>query len=390
MIALGWVSAVVAYLDVAATTRVEPRVADVVLHWMTEDFGNAGSRTHEYGARAKKAVQEARAFLAGTVDVRTEEVIFTSGATESNNIALLGMAPYGEKHSRKHIITSAIEHKAVIEPLLHLHEKRGFEVDFLEPGPSGRISAEAVMEKLRPDTLLVSLMHVNNETGVIQPVAELAEKLQKTPTYLHVDAAQGYAKVPEDLKAPIDLTSISGHKIGAPKGIGALVTRRRGWDKVPLEPIMFGGGQERKLRPGTLPVPLIMGLYEAAKVFRENRSRWERDAKEMRERLLAALGKTRFQINGDADHAVPHILNVTFDGLNAEALIVRIKDQVAVATGSACTSASYTPSHVLTAMGLPGEVATNGIRLSWFPGQISDFDPNGLAETIAYMQPEAP
>lgn len=390
MIALGWVSAVVAYLDVAATTRVEPRVADVVLHWMTEDFGNAGSRTHEYGARAKKAVQEARAFLAGTVGVRTEEVIFTSGATESNNIALLGMAPYGEKHGRKHIITSAIEHKAVIEPLLHLQEKRGFEVDFLEPGLSGRISTEAVLEKLRPDTLLVSLMHVNNETGVIQPVAELAEKLQRTPTYLHVDAAQGYAKVPEDLKAPIDLTSISGHKIGAPKGIGALVTRRRGWDKVPLEPIMFGGGQERKLRPGTLPVPLIMGLYEAAKVFQENRSRWERDAKEMRERLLAALGKTRFQINGDADHAVPHILNVTFDGLNAEALIVRIKDQVAVATGSACTSASYTPSHVLTAMGLPEEVATNGLRFSWFPGQVSGFDPDGLAETIAYMQPDAP
>lgn len=390
MIALGWVSAVVAYLDVAATTRVEPRVADVVLHWMTEDFGNAGSRTHEYGARAKKAVQEARAFLAGTVGVRTEEVIFTSGATESNNIALLGMAPYGEKHGRKHIITSAIEHKAVIEPLLHLQEKQGFEVDFLEPGLSGRISTEAVLEKLRPDTLLVSLMHVNNETGVIQPVAELAEKLQRTPTYLHVDAAQGYAKVPEDLKAPIDLTSISGHKIGAPKGIGALVTRRRGWDKVPLEPIMFGGGQERKLRPGTLPVPLIMGLYEAAKVFQENRSRWERDAKEMRERLLAALGKTRFQINGDADHAVPHILNVTFDGLNAEALIVRIKDQVAVATGSACTSASYTPSHVLTAMGLPEEVATNGLRFSWFPGQVSGFDPDGLAETIAYMQPDAP
>ncbi|MGW3678647.1 cysteine desulfurase DndA [Streptomyces sp. H-KF8] len=383
-------SAVVAYLDVAATTRVEPRVADVVLHWMTEDFGNAGSRTHEYGARAKKAVQEARAFLAGTVGVRTEEVIFTSGATESNNIALLGMAPYGEKHGRKHIITSAIEHKAVIEPLLHLQEKQGFEVDFLEPGLSGRISTEAVLEKLRPDTLLVSLMHVNNETGVIQPVAELAEKLQRTPTYLHVDAAQGYAKVPEDLKAPIDLTSISGHKIGAPKGIGALVTRRRGWDKVPLEPIMFGGGQERKLRPGTLPVPLIMGLYEAAKVFQENRSRWERDAKEMRERLLAALGKTRFQINGDADHAVPHILNVTFDGLNAEALIVRIKDQVAVATGSACTSASYTPSHVLTAMGLPEEVATNGLRFSWFPGQVSGFDPDGLAETIAYMQPDAP
>ncbi|MFB7247767.1 cysteine desulfurase DndA [Streptomyces populi] len=379
---------VVAYLDVAATTRVDPRVADVVLHWMTEDFGNAGSRTHEYGTRAKAAVQEARTFLAETVGAQPEEVIFTSGATESNNIALLGMAPYGEKHQRRHIITSAIEHKAVIEPLMHL-QSRGFEVDFLEPGPSGRVTTEAVLEKLRPDTLLVSLMHVNNETGVVQPVAELAEKLRETSTYFHVDAAQGYSKIPEDLMAPIDLISISGHKIGAPKGVGALITRRRGWNKAPLEPIMFGGGQERKLRPGTLPVPLIMGLYEAAKLFQEGQARWERDAVAMRERLLAALGKTRFRINGDAEHSVPHILNVTFDGLNAEALIVRLKGQVAVATGSACTSASYTPSHVLTAMGLPPEVATNGLRFSWFPSQVADFSPEELAETIARAQPAA-
>ncbi|MGW2407206.1 cysteine desulfurase DndA [Streptomyces sp. NPDC001739] len=380
---------VVAYLDVAATTRVDPQVAEVVLHWMTEDFGNAGSRTHEFGARAKKAVHEARSFLASTVGARTEEVIFTSGATESNNIALLGLAPHGEQTGRKHIITSAIEHKAVIEPLLHLQDARGFEVDFVEPGPSGRITTEAVLERLRPDTLLVSLMHVNNETGVIQPVAELAEELRGTPTYFHVDAAQGYGKLPPDLTAPIDLISISGHKIGAPKGVGALVTRRRGWDRAPLSPIMFGGGQERKLRPGTLPVALIMGLYEAARRFEEKREHWERDARAMRERMLTALGITRFHVNGDADHSVPHILNVSFDGLNAEALIVRLKEQVAIATGSACTSASYTPSHVLTAMGLPTEVATNGLRFSWFPDQVSDFAPQQLAETVARMQPAA-
>ncbi|MEU3783426.1 cysteine desulfurase DndA [Streptomyces sp900129855] len=381
-------SAVVTYLDVAATTRVEPRVADVVLHWMTEEFGNAGSRTHEYGTRAKKGVHDARSFLAASVDAKTEELIFTSGATESNNIALLGIAAHGEKTGRRHIITSAIEHKAVIEPLLHLQEK-GFEVDFLEPGPSGRISKEVVLDKVREDTLLVSLMHVNNETGVIQPVADLARELRETATFMHVDAAQGYGKVPEDLKAPIDLISISGHKIGAPKGVGALVTRRRGWNKVPLEPIMFGGGQERKLRPGTLPVPLVMGFYEAAKVFQESRSRWEREARDMRERLLVALEKTRFHVNGDAEHSVPHILNVTFDGLNAEALIVRLKEQVAIATGSACTSASYTPSHVLMAMGLPEDIASNGLRFSWFPGQVADFQPEKLVETIVRMQPEA-
>lgn len=380
----------VAYLDVAATMRVDPRVAEVVLHWMTEDFGNAGSRTHEYGARAKKAVQQARSFLAGTVQAKTEEVIFTSGATESNNIALLGLAPYGERTGRKHIITSAIEHKAVIEPLTHLRDTRGFEVDFLQPGPSGRISADAVLDRLRPDTLAVSLMHVNNETGVIQPVAELAEHLRTTATYLHVDAAQGYGKIPGDLTAPIDLISISGHKIGAPKGIGALVTRRRGWDKVPLEPIMFGGGQERKLRPGTLAVPLIMGLHEAARMFSENHGRWEREARVVRERILNALGTTRFQINGDPAHSVPHILNISFDQLNAEALIVRLKDHVAIATGSACTSASYTPSHVLQAMGLKDEVAANGLRLSWFPAQAAQFDPMDIAQTIASMQPHTP
>lgn len=378
----------VAYLDVAATTRVDPRVAEVVLHWMTEDFGNAGSRTHEYGARAKKAVQQARSFLAGTVGAKTEEVVFTSGATESNNIALLGLAPFAERTGRKHIITSAIEHKAVLEPLLHLSENRGFTVDFLEPGPSGRITAEQVMERVRPDTLVVSLMHVNNETGVIQPVAELAERLRATPTYLHVDAAQGYGKVAGDLSSPIDLMSISGHKIGAPKGVGALIARRRGWDKAPLEPIMFGGGQERKLRPGTLPVPLIMGLYEAARIFHEGRDQWEREARAMREQILQALGKTRFRVNGDQAHSVPHILNVSFDQLNAEALIVRLKDQVAIATGSACTSASYTPSHVLQAMGLPHDVAANGLRFSWFPPQTRDFDPLPIAETIAHMQPQ--
>ncbi|MFD7641816.1 cysteine desulfurase DndA [Kitasatospora sp. NPDC059795] len=381
-------STVVAYLDVAATTRVDPRVAEVVLHWMTEDFGNAGSRTHEYGARAKRAVQQARAFIARTLGAKTEEVIFTSGATESNNIALLGLAPHGEQTGRKHMITSAIEHKAVLEPLLHLRDTRGFEVEFIHPGPSGRVETEAVLERLRPDTLAVSLMHVNNETGVIQPVAELARKLRETPTFLHVDAAQGYGKVPEDLTAPIDLISISGHKIGAPKGIGALVTRRRGWNKVPLEPIMFGGGQERKLRPGTLAVPLIMGLYEAAKIFKESHPAWERDARAMRKQILDALGSTRFQINGDPAHSVPHILNVSFDQLNAEALIVRLKDDVAIATGSACTSASYTPSHVLQAMGLDDDVAANGLRLSWFPPQSADFDASGVAATIASMQPD--
>ncbi|MFB9431785.1 cysteine desulfurase DndA [Streptoalloteichus tenebrarius] len=376
------------YLDAAATTRVDQRVADVVLHWMTAEFGNAGSR-HEYGSRAKRAVERAREYLASTVDAEPDELIFTSGATESNNIALLGLAPYGERSGRRHIITSAIEHKAVLEPLQHL-AGRGYEVEFLSPGPSGRLTVEAVMERLRPDTLLVSLMHVNNETGVIQPVAELARELQSTGTYLHVDAAQGYGKVPEDLTAPIDLISISGHKIGAPKGVGALVTRRREAmddERPPLEPIMFGGGQERKLRPGTLPVPLIMGLAEAARIFDAERVQWEKAARDLRSRLLAGLASTRFRINGDQEHVVPHIINLSFEDIDAEALLVALKDVVAVATGSACTSASYTPSHVLRAMGLPEEAASNGLRFSWFPSQATDLDVEELARSIAKLRP---
>jgi len=375
----------VTYLDAAATTRVDPRVAEVVLHWMTEDFGNAGSRTHEYGTRAKRAVQRAREQIATQLAAPADELIFTSGATESNNIALLGLAPHGVESGRRHIITSAIEHKAVLEPLEHL-QSQGFEVDFLKPDARGRMSVESVLERLRPDTLLVSLMHVNNETGVVQPVAELARLLHETPTYLHVDAAQGFAKLPDDLTAPIDMISISGHKIGAPMGIGALLMRRRGWHRIPLQPLMFGGGQERKLRPGTLPVPLVVGLATAEEIFRKERQQWRVDAETVRKRLLDTLASTRYHLNGDPEHTVPHILNLSFDGVDAEALIVHLKNVAAVATGSACTSASYTPSHVLTAMGLPDEVASNGLRLSWFPEQAMDVDAARIAAAVAQFQ----
>ncbi|MFG3443053.1 cysteine desulfurase DndA [Nonomuraea sp. NPDC047897] len=376
---------VVAYLDAAATTRVLPQVAEVVLHWMSEDFGNAGSRTHEYGTRAKKAVARAREGVATHLGVRPDELIFTSGATESNNIALLGLAPYGAEHGRRHIVSTAIEHKAVLEPLEHL-EAQGFEVDLIEPGPSGRVSVEAVLERVRPDTLLVSVMQVNNETGVIQPVAELAEHLRATETYFHVDAAQGFGKLPESLRAPIDLISFSGHKIGAPKGIGGLVMRRRGRVAAPLKPLMFGGGQERGLRPGTLPVPLIAGLSTALETFEKERTKWLAAAEEFRSRLLAGLRRTRFHLHGDQEHVMPHILNLSFEGVDAEALILQLKSYAAVATGSACTSASYTPSHVLAAMQLPQEQVSNGLRLSWFPDQANELDVDEFVDVIADYQ----
>ena len=353
------------YLDMAATTPVLPNVADVVMTYMMEEYGNPGSRSHEYGNRAKKAVHLARERVGASVGAEPAEVVFTSGATESNNLALLGLAPHGELTGRRHIISCVTEHKAVLEPLQHL-SARGFEVELLEPGVSGRLDAGQVLDRVRDDTLLVSLMHVNNETGVIQPVDELAQALVDTPTLLHVDAAQGFGKLPATLTAPIDLMSISGHKIGAPKGIGALIARRRNLRKAPLTPLMYGGGQERKLRPGTLPVALIMGLAEATAYFDKHHDTWAAESAATRRELLAALRPLGAALNGNPDHCAPHILNLSFPGADAEALLLALKELVAISTGSACTSASYTPSHVLAGMGLaPGRIE-GAIRLSWW------------------------
>lgn len=353
------------YLDTAATTRVDPRVAEVVMKHFLEEFGNAGSRTHEWGSSAKRALQGARETLARLLEASPDEVIFTSGATESDNLALLGLIPYATRTGRKHVLTSGTEHKAVLEPLEHMAEL-GFEVEVMMPGPTGRFSPEQVLERVRPDTLLVSLMLVNNETGVIQPIEAIADQLRLTSTFLHVDAAQGFAKPTGQSLAKVDLISVSGHKLGAPKGIGALVARRRGWQRVPLEPLMFGGGQERKLRPGTVPVPLAVGLATAAELLVRESAQWEVGARRFRVQLLDVLGAIPHQVNGDPEHSVAHIMNVSFPGVDSEALIVALQGVAGVATGSACTSASYTPSHVLLAMGLPEERVMQSLRFSWW------------------------
>jgi cysteine desulfurase len=366
------------YLDMAATTPVSSRVADVVLHHMCDEFGNAGSRTHEWGTRAKKTVAAARERVAAAVAAPPESVVFTSGATEADNLALLGLAAHGRRTGRMHILTSATEHKAVLEPLEHLAGE-GFEVELLRPGQSGRYPADAFLDRVRDDTLLVSLMHVNNETGVVQPVEELAQRLVETETLLHVDAAQSFGKLPEALLAPIDLLSVSGHKIGAPKGIGALVVRRRGWTKPPLEPLMFGGGQERGLRPGTLPVALVAGFAKALEEFSDNRSIWVHDTLRFRGELIQVVDELGGVVNGDPDHSAPHILNVSFPGVDSEALLVAVGDAAAIATGSACTSASYTPSHVLEAMGLEQARVAGAVRLSWWGYATDDLSPIKLA-----------
>jgi cysteine desulfurase len=373
------------YLDCNATSPIEPKVGEEVIHYLQLEFGNAGSRTHEYGSRAKQAVQHARGQVAEVVNASREEVVFTSGATESNNLAILGLAEYGEESGRKHIISSTIEHKAVLEPLEAL-AKKGFDVTFLPPTSGGWIDPAGVSDALRDDTLLVSVIHVNNETGVMQPIAELAHILTGHPAYFHVDGAQGFGKDIKTLQNPrIDFISISGHKIYGPKGVGALITRRRGYDRPPLSPLLFGGGQERGLRPGTLPVPLIVGLGLAAELALKNHVKREKACRAFRDRVLSALAPLSPLINGEQSRTLPHVLNISFPGLDSEAAMVALKDLVAISNGSACTSHSYQPSHVLKAMGLSNKQIEGAIRISWCH-MTEEPDWNGVVKILKSLE----
>jgi cysteine desulfurase len=336
-----------------------------MIEFLTREFGNAASRTHDFGTRAKKAVESAREAVAAVVAAKQDEVVFTSGATESNNLAILGLASHGDRVGRRHIITTALEHKAVLEPAQHLATK-GFDITVVAPDKDGWVSAEAIQAALRPDTLLVSVMHANNETGILQPVEEISEILLGHEAFFHVDAAQTFGKEFKPLQlGRVDLISVSGHKIYGPKGIGALVVRRRGFHRLPLEPLMHGGGHERGLRPGTLPVSLIAGLGTAAKLASSDHRARRLACLDIRSRALAALSHLEPLFNGDQARSMPHVLNLSIPGLDSEAVIVALKDIVAFSNGSACTSHSYQPSHVLKAMGLSAERTQQAIRLSW-------------------------
>jgi cysteine desulfurase len=353
------------YLDCNATTPLEPEVRDVLFRFLTEEYGNEGSRTHEYGARAKQAVQQAREQVAAVVGAKREEVVFTSGATESNNLAILGLAHYGKDAGRTHLITSSIEHKAVLEPFEAL-EEQGFTVTRLHSDRSGRIDPAELADALRPETLLVSLMQANNETGIRQPLAEICEVMKDHSAFFHTDAAQGYGKDIVMLRNPrIDLISVSGHKLYAPKGIGALILRRRGYERPPVRSLFFGGGQERGIRPGTLPVALIAALGKAAEVAVRDQAKRAKQCEAIREKALTAFQTLAPSITGDQEWAMNHVLNLSFGDLDSEALMVGLKDLIAISNGSACTSSSYTPSHVLKAMGMSDDEANRCIRMSW-------------------------
>ncbi|MGO4999003.1 IscS subfamily cysteine desulfurase [Oceanisphaera sp. W20_SRM_FM3] len=351
------------YLDYAATCPVDPRVAEQMMQCLTPDgiFGNPASRSHRFGWQAEERVDIARNQIADLINADPREIVFTSGATESDNLAIKGIANfYGKKG--KHIITSKTEHKAVLDPCRQL-EREGYEVTYLEPQSSGLFTLAQIENAMRDDTILVSIMHVNNETGVIQDVKAIGALCRSRKIMFHVDAAQSVAKIDVDVKdMNIDLLSISGHKSYGPKGIGALYVSRK--PRVRLEAQMHGGGHERGMRSGTLPTHQIVGMGEAMRIAKEEMHSEGERILALRQRLYNGLKDIEeVYVNGDLERRVPGILNISFAYVEGESLIMALKD-LAVSSGSACTSASLEPSYVLRALGLNDELAHSSIRFS--------------------------
>lgn len=349
------------YLDYSATTPVDARVVDAMIPWLRERFGNPASRSHAFGWEAEKAVETAREQVAALVNADPREIIWTSGATESNNLALKGAAHF-YKDKGKHLVTVKTEHKAVLDTMREL-EREGFEVSYLDVESNGLLDLKKFEAALRPDTTLVSVMYVNNEIGVIQDIPAIGEICRSRGIVFHVDAAQATGKVAIDLqKLKVDLMSFSAHKTYGPKGVGALYVRRK--PRVRLEAQMHGGGHERGLRSGTLPTHQIVGMGEAFRIAKAEMATENERIRMLRDRLLKGLSEIEeVFVNGDLEQRVPHNLNVSFNYVEGESLIMAIKD-VAVSSGSACTSASLEPSYVLRALGRSDELAHSSIRFT--------------------------
>jgi len=349
------------YLDYSATTPVDPRVVEKMVPWLYENFGNPASRSHAYGWDAEEAVEQARSEVAQLVNADPREIIWTSGATESDNLAIKGAAHFYSGRG-KHIITVKTEHKAVLDPCREL-ERQGFEVTYLDVQENGLVDIEAFKAALRPDTILASVMHVNNEVGVIQDIAALGEICRDKGVIFHVDATQGAGKVEIDLQTlKVDLMSFSAHKVYGPKGIGALYVRRK--PRVRIEAQMHGGGHERGFRSGTLPTHQIVGMGEAFRLARLEMATENERIRSLRDRLYKGLSQLdEVYVNGDMTQRVPHNLNISFNYVEGESLIMAIKE-LAVSSGSACTSASLEPSYVLRALGRNDELAHSSIRFT--------------------------
>ena len=355
------------YLDYNASAPLNPEVLDVMIDVYKNHSGNADSRTHDYGEQARNIVETARKQVASLLGINASEVFFTSGATESNNIAIQGLQEYARQTGKKHIITSSIEHKAVLETVKAMQD-RGFEIDIVDPEPSGRLDVHKILGKLKSTTLLVSIMHVNNETGVIQPILELGEELEHRNVLFHVDATQSCGKLVDEIRhAKYNMLSFSAHKLQGPQGVGVLVMRKKNYKLPPVKAIMYGGQQERGIRPGTIPVALVAGCGKACELaelnYTDNRKKLY-EIKTLLLRLLASSG-IQYSINGDSVNTLENTLNICFHGVSSEALMIATKNFCGISNGSACTSKSYSPSYVLIAMGIPEEQVENSVRISW-------------------------
>lgn len=360
------------YLDYNASAPIDSRVVDVMMDVYKNHIGNADSRTHDFGDSARNIVETARGQVATLLGVNKDEVFFTSGATESNNIAIQGLYDYAIETGKKHIITTSIEHKAVLETVKAMG-RRGFEIDIVDPDESGRVSAEKILSLIREDTLLVSVMHVNNETGIIQPVHEIGNVLSEKGILFHVDATQSCGKLVDEIRElKYDMLSFSAHKFQGPQGIGALILRKKRYKLPPIKPIMYGGQQEKGISPGTTPVALVAGMGEACRIASDEYVVNHQKAREIKNRIIEIFNESglKYEINGNQEFCVDTTLNVAIDGVVSEALMIATKQFCGISNGSACTSQSYSLSYVLAAMGLNESRIENSLRISW--GATSD------------------
>lgn len=358
------------YLDYNASAPIDSKVLDTMIEVYKGSIGNADSRTHNHGEKARGVVEHARIQVASMLGVSPGEVFFTSGSTESDNIAIQGLEEYSVKTGKRHIITSSIEHKAVLETVKAM-EKRGFQIDLVDPDLSGRVDAEKILSLVKDDTLLVSLMHVNNETGIIQPVEEIGEELAKRKVLFHVDATQSCGKLVEEIKRlKYNMLSFSAHKLQGPQGVGVLVLRKIGYRLPPVKGIMFGGDQEHGIRPGTIPVALVAGCGCACEIAEHTYSSNREKNKKLKEEVLHLLDESgiEYHLNGSPAYCVDNTINVCIPGVMSEALMISSKQYCSISNGSACTSRSYAPSYVLSAMGIPESDIECSVRISWGPG----------------------
>ena len=362
------------YLDYNATSPIDERVLEHMVDVYKNHIGNADSRTHIFGEDSRNIVETARKQVSSLLSVNSDEIFFTSGATESNNIALQGLRDYARESGKNHIITTAIEHKAVLETVKHL-EKQGFDIDIVPPGTSGRVNENDILKRVSDKTLVVSVMHVNNETGIIQPVIEIGEELQKKNILFHVDATQSCGKLVDEIRLlKYNMLSFSAHKLMGPQGVGVLVLRKKAYKLPPVKPVLFGGQQEHGIRPGTIPVALVAGCGKACELAEKEYKGNNDKAIRIKLELLKLLDESglNYHINGDDKFSIPSTLNICIEGVSSEALMISTKHLCGISNGSACTSKSYSPSYVLTAMGIPVERIESSIRVSW--GHATDMD----------------